>query len=127
MSPLAASQYLPRGVNESDTLAFDSVIFDEHISFPQDAIPAIARAPARIVVGDQQQLPPSNFFRKVETWTMMTRTTMRQQRENRLVGVESILDVLVGMVAAWGVSAVHLGVHYRSQHDTLIRYSNHYF
>ncbi len=42
------------------------------------------------------------------------------------MGVESILDVLVGMSGA-GVNAVHLGVHYRSQHDTLIRYSNHYF
>lgn len=29
MSPLAVSQYLPRGATDSDTLSFDTVIFDE--------------------------------------------------------------------------------------------------
>ena len=126
MSPLAVSQYLPRGVNESDTLAFDSVIFDEASQvFPEDAIPAIARGRQCIVVGDQQQLPPSSFFRKGEA-DDDDADDDAPTTENRLVGVESILDVLVGMSGA-GVNAVHLGVHYRSQHDTLIRYSNHYF
>lgn len=58
MSPLAVSQYLPRGVTDSDTLVFDAVIFDEASQiFPEDAIPAIARGRQCIVVGDQQQLP----------------------------------------------------------------------
>ncbi len=47
MSPLAVSQYLPHGVNESDTLAFDSVIFDEASQvFPEERDPRdSARAP----------------------------------------------------------------------------------
>ena len=81
MSPLAVSQVPPHGVNESDTLAFDSVIFDEASQvFPEDAIPAISRGRQCIVVGDQQQLPPSSFFRKGEADNDGTRTTMRLQR-----------------------------------------------
>lgn len=128
MSPLAVSQYLPRGTTISNTLSFHTVIFDEASQvFPEDAVPALARGSQCIVVGDQQQLPPSSFFRSddadddedVENDNAMT-------IGNRLLGVESILDVLVGMIGA-GVEDVYLKVHYRSQHDALIRYSNHYF
>ncbi|MFH1023654.1 MAG: DUF3320 domain-containing protein [Planctomycetota bacterium] len=123
MSPLAVSQYLPRGVTDSDTLVFDAVIFDEASQiFPEDAIPAIARGRQCIVVGDQQQLPPSSFFRSEDVVDEDGEATT----DNRLLDVESILDVLVGMRGA-GVDDVHLQVHYRSQHDDLIRYSNHYF
>jgi len=126
MSPLAVSQYLPRGVNDSDTLTFDTVIFDEASQvFPEDAVPTIARGRQCIVVGDQLQLPPTSFFRKGDSDDFDADDDV-PTTENRLVGVESILDVLVGMSGA-GVSAVYLQVHYRSQHDALIRYSNHYF
>lgn len=128
MSPLAVSQYLPRGATDSDTLSFDAVIFDEASQvFPEDAVPAVARGRQCIVVGDQQQLPPSSFFRSEDAdddggLDDDNATTTG----NRLLGVESILDVLVGMRGA-GVEDVYLQVHYRSQHDALIRYSNHYF
>jgi very-short-patch-repair endonuclease/DNA polymerase III delta prime subunit len=129
MSPLAVSQFLPSGFGEADTLAFDAVVFDEASQvFPEDAIPALARGRQAIVVGDQQQLPPSNFFRNTEE------DAEEEDEEeadsdgvgNRLRGVESVLDALVGMRGA-GVADVDLKVHYRSQHDALIRYSNHYF
>jgi very-short-patch-repair endonuclease len=126
MSPLAVSQYLPRGLSESDTLVFDTVIFDEASQvFPEDAVPAIARGRQCVVVGDQQQLPPSSFFRKGDTDDDVLEDD-EAATENQLMGVESILDVLVGMSGA-GVQDVYLKVHYRSQHDALIRYSNHYF
>ena len=125
MSPLAVSQYLPRGNSESDTLGFDTVIFDEASQvFPEDAVPAIARGHQSIVVGDQLQLPPTNFFRKGDGDDETDEDA--PETENWLVGVESILDVLVGMSGA-GVNDVNLRVHYRSQHEALIRYSNHYF
>jgi len=124
MSPLAVSQYLPRGVSESETLGFDTVIFDEASQvFPEDAVPAIARGRQSIVVGDRQQLPPTSFFRKGEE---DDETDDAPETENQFAGMESILDVMVGMVGA-GVNEVDLRVHYRSQHDALIRYSNHYF
>ena len=45
-------------------MEFDAVVFDEASQvFPQDAVPAIARARQVVVVGDEQQLPPTSFFR----------------------------------------------------------------
>lgn len=127
MSPLAVCQYLPRGATDSDTLSFDTVIFDEASQvFPEDAVPAIARGHQSIVVGDQQQLPPSSFFRSADKDDDYDVDDENVTMDNRLLGVESILDVLVGMRGA-GVDDVYLKVHYRSQHDALIRYSNHYF
>ncbi|MDP1794988.1 MAG: DUF3320 domain-containing protein, partial [Acidimicrobiales bacterium] len=127
MSPLAVSQYLPRGSTDSETLTFDTVVFDEASQvFPEDAVPAVARGRQCIVVGDQQQLPPSNFFRRGDGDDDTTDEDDDETTEDRLTGVESILDVLVGMRSA-GVDDVYLQVHYRSQHDDLIRYSNHYF
>ena len=125
MSPLAVSQFLPRGESEMETLTFDAVIFDEASQvFPEDAVPALARAHQCIIVGDQKQLPPSSFFRKSEDED--DSDDEGDATENRLAGVESILDVLVGM-SGFGVTEVYLQVHYRSQHDALIRYSNHFF
>ena len=47
MSPLAVSQYLPRGPYDPDKLLFDAVVFDEASQIlPEDAVPAIARAAA---------------------------------------------------------------------------------
>ena len=52
----------------SDTLPlepelFDVVIFDEASQIPvEEAVPALYRAPQVIVVGDEMQLPPTNFF-----------------------------------------------------------------
>ena len=57
---------------------------------------------------------------------MMTRTTMRQQRRIGWWVSRASSTFWLACTGA-GVNAVHLGVHYRSQHDTLIRYSNHYF
>ncbi len=129
MSPLAVSQYLERTGVASANLQFDTVIFDEASQvLPEDAVPAISRASQTVVVGDRRQLPPTTLFQR------------RYEHEDDgdggddlggdetdwFEGRESILDVMVGMVGS-GVAEHYLGVHYRSRHDSLIRYSNHYF
>jgi very-short-patch-repair endonuclease/DNA polymerase III delta prime subunit len=122
MSPVAVSQYLSRGELATDCPIFDAVIFDEASQvFPQDAVPAIARAKQVIVVGDQKQLPPSSFFR-----SDTSDDDDEELTEDRLEGVESILDVMVGMEGG-GVHSAYLDIHYRSRHEDLIRYSNHNF
>lgn len=122
MSPVAVSQYLSRPELATDSLMFDAVIFDEASQiFPEDAVPAIARARQVIVVGDQEQLPPTSFFRRE-----VLEDDDDESTDDRLEGVESILDVMVGMAGA-GVQGAYLGVHYRSRHEHLIRYSNHHF
>lgn len=58
MSPLSVSQFLDPGLPP-----FDLVIFDEASQIrTEDAIGAIARGRALIVVGDNRQLPPTSFF-----------------------------------------------------------------
>jgi len=127
MSPLAVSQYLPEDTATGGGLAFDAVIFDEASQvYPEDAVPAISRGQQVIVVGDRQQLPPSSFFRRELDDEIDDDTDEPPQNSDRLEGTESILDVMVGMRGS-GVDEVYLEVHYRSRHDDLIRYSNHYF
>src|SRR6185295_4604931 len=58
MSPLSVSDTLPL-----DSKLFDVVIFDEASQIPlEEAVPALYRAQQVIVVGDEMQLPPTNFF-----------------------------------------------------------------
>ena len=57
MSPLVASQVLPRKE------LFDIVIFDEASQIQtSSAVTAIARGKKLVVAGDSKQLPPTNFF-----------------------------------------------------------------
>ncbi len=57
MSPSSVSDTLPL------TADFDVVVYDEASQIPvEEAIPALHRAPQVIVVGDQMQLPPTQYF-----------------------------------------------------------------
>lgn len=124
MSPLGVSQYLERTGGSSSSIHFDTVIFDEASQVkPEDAVPAISRADQVIVVGDQKQLPPSNFF---EHRNESENDDETEDEVDWLEGQESILDVMVSMAYS-SVEEHNLEVHYRSRHDSLIRYSNRYF
>lgn len=110
MGPLSVAQYLgPGQVN------FDLVVMDEASQIkPEDAIGAVARGGQLIVVGDQKQLPPTNFFDKLVDID-----------EEDLTGIEeseSILDTVRTIF-----SARRLRWHYRSQHESLIAFSNQNF
>ena len=125
MSPLAVSQYLERTGATSANLHFDTVIFDEASQvLPEDAVPAISRANQTVVVGDRRQLPPTTVFQ--HRYEHEDDDDDGDEETDWFEGRESILDVMVGMVGS-GVAEHYLGVHYRSRHDSLIRYSNHYF
>jgi hypothetical protein len=61
MSPLSVAQYLEPGV-----LEFDVLLIDEASQVrPVDALGAISRCKQIIVVGDERQMPPTNFFGKM--------------------------------------------------------------
>jgi hypothetical protein len=108
MSPLAVAQYLPRG-----HLSFDLCIFDEASQMtPENAVGALARSQQAMVVGDTNQLPPSNFFRKM--------IDDEDVDEDESVLSESILE----MANATFRPARRLRWHYRSRHSGLIRFSN---
>lgn len=117
MSPLSISQYL-----EDAGPIFDVVIFDEASQVcPEDAICAIARGKQLIVVGDRKQLPPTRFFSK----TFANDGDEDEEEETAESGrTESILD------ECWGAASFAkygLKWHYRSQHESLIAFSNHHF
>lgn len=108
MSPLSIAQYLPAGHQ-----GFDMVIFDEASQITTwDAVGAIARGRQSIVVGDPKQLPPTNFFGRVEA--------EEEDVELHEKDLPSILDE----VAAAGLPPHQLNWHYRSRDEGLIAFSN---
>lgn len=111
MSPLSVSQFLP-----SD-LRFDAVIFDEASQVTEaDAVNCIYRGRQLIVAGDENQLPPTNFFAKLVDEDAA-------DAEDELVDFESIL----GRCKAQGLRELPLRWHYRSRHEDLIAFSNRSF
>lgn len=109
MSPLSVAEVFPL-----ETSVFDVVIFDESSQIPlEHSVPAIYRAKQTIVVGDTQQMPPSDFFathQESETF------------ENTVLSADSLLDI-----AGQRYENVMLKHHYRSQSELLIRFSNSFF
>ncbi|MDR2406469.1 MAG: hypothetical protein LBE27_08890, partial [Deltaproteobacteria bacterium] len=109
MSPLSIAQYLP-----IDFPKFDLVIFDEASQIPvSDAIGAIARGKAAIVVGDPRQLPPTTFFKK--------NFNEDDFDENDQQTLESILDECNAIST---IENHKLLWHYRSRSESLISFSN---
>lgn len=110
MSPLSIAQYLP--ANQS---LFDVVIFDEASQITTwDAVGAIARGRQTIIVGDPKQLPPTNFFGRVDD------DESNDEIEDHEKDLESILDE----AKASGLPTLQLNWHYRSRHESLIAFSN---
>lgn len=107
MSPLSAAQFF-----SLDAEKFDLVIFDEASQMPTaDAVGAIARGNALIVVGDPKQMPPTDFF------------SANQDEDDDNVDIadmESILDDCLTL----GLPNKYLSWHYRSKHESLIAFSN---
>ncbi|MCG5500459.1 DUF4011 domain-containing anti-phage protein Hhe [Ectothiorhodospira lacustris] len=110
MGPMSVAQYLTPG-----TIAFDLVVMDEASQIkPQDALGAVARGAQLVVVGDPKQLPPTSFFDRIIDDGEEDPTGIEES--------ESILDATRPMFPAR-----RLRWHYRSQHESLIAFSNYSF
>lgn len=117
MSPLSVADVLPL----SEEL-FDVVIFDEASQIPvEDAIPTVLRAPQVIVVGDEKQLPPTNFFNSSSSDDDFDSDPEDDDLDFEL-DQESFLSL-----AAERLPATMLGWHYRSRSEELIGFSNEAF
>jgi very-short-patch-repair endonuclease/predicted lipoprotein with Yx(FWY)xxD motif len=115
MSPLSVAQLIERG-----TLDFDLVIFDEASQIrPEDALCALTRAKQFVVVGDQMQLPPTNFGMKS---SQPNDSDIDDEGDDAPVE-ESVLELAS---SSYG-SGVMLLWHYRSRDPSLIAYSNREF
>ena len=112
MGPQAVAQYLTPGKT-----TFDLVIMDEASQLkPEEAIGAVARGGQLVVVGDPKQLPPTSFFSRMNP-------TPDDDQQYTTTDAESILDVCVSHFRPTRA----LRWHYRSQHHSLIVFSNRNF
>lgn len=110
VSPLAVAQYIMKGKIE-----FDLVIIDEASQMtPEDAIGALARGNQAMVVGDTNQLPPMNYFKKL--------FQEEDDEDNEVLTEESILEIANAVFRP----ARRLKWHYRSRDPRLIDFSNKY-
>ncbi|MBU4691219.1 DUF4011 domain-containing protein [Mycoplasma zalophi] len=112
MSPLSVSAYL-----KDANIEFDTVIFDEASQVkPETAIGAIYRAKQIIIVGDSEQLPPTNFFNLIDQDNEITED---DDDSVSIKGFDSILNM-----ANISLNTIKLRWHYRSVFEELIYPSN---
>jgi very-short-patch-repair endonuclease len=109
MVPSAVAQHLPKSTD------FDLVIIDEASQMtPENSISALMRAKNAFIAGDTNQLPPTNFFKGL--------SVDEEEDEDVTTTEESILEL-----ANVQFHPKHrLLWHYRSKHEDLIAFSNHY-
>jgi len=119
MSPLSVSDSLPL-----DTNYFDVVIFDEASQITlEEGIPALYRSGQTIIVGDDKQMPPTNFFTaRAEDPDDLESFNSENAEELLSADADSLL-----VQGARKLSSTMLSWHYRSRYETLISYSNHAF
>jgi hypothetical protein len=119
MSPLSVAQFLDAAAPrpEDKPIGFDMLVIDEASQVePVDALGAIARCTQIVVVGDDRQMPPTQFFKTMTGEDESPpEETLAQARD-----VESILS----LCNARGVPSEMLRWHYRSRHQSLIKVSN---
>ena len=117
MSPLSVSDTLPL-----DTAQFDVVIFDEASQITlEEAIPTVFRGVQTIVVGDQMQLPPTNFFSAKRSDD--DDPLQIEEQPGQIVEYDLSSDSLLEH-ASRNLSSTMLGWHYRSRSESLISFSN---
>jgi very-short-patch-repair endonuclease len=115
MSPLSVAQFLPPG-----RIEFDLLVIDEASQVPpKDALGAVARASHILVVGDDKQLPPTNFFR------MLINDDDETQEDDAPPGRTRDFESILTLARARGMPERMLRWHYRSRHPSLIALSNH--
>jgi len=111
----------------SDTLPlttdFDVVVYDEASQIPvEEAIPALHRAPQVIVVGDQMQLPPTQYFR-VRAQLVTGAEPEEEDDGAEQVGIALTEDSFLS-ISALRLASTMLTWHYRSRSEALISFSN---
>lgn len=118
MSPDSLARFLPVGC-----LTFDLVVFDEASQIRvADAVGAMGRARSVAVVGDSKQMPPTSFAE-----TALNLNDEEALEDEFGVPIEDEESILTECVQA-RVKRHWLSWHYRSQHESLIAFSNaHYY
>lgn len=113
MSPLSLAKFMTAG-----KLSFDMLVIDEASQMrPEDALGALLRSKQIVVVGDQKQLPPTDFFSRSGDGGSDDDEDLEDLDD------ESILE---SCQKTFGQRR-SLRWHYRSRCESLIRFSNEQF
>ena len=113
MSPLSVAQFL-----EAGGLEFDMLLIDEASQVrPVEALGAAARCRQMVCVGDDKQMPPTQFFGVVVGDVNLDDG---ESPDMQAGDVESVL----GLCIARNMPQRMLRWHYRSKHESLIAVSN---
>jgi superfamily I DNA and/or RNA helicase len=120
MSPYSVSDSLPL-----DPGHFDVVIFDEASQITlEEGVPALYRSQQTIIVGDEKQMPPTDFF------TANASDGDPDDLDKPGAGNEEGWSDDANSLLAQGAKKLEsalLSWHYRSHYETLISFSNHAF
>ncbi len=133
LSPTVCSSIIPLA-----EAIFDVVIFDEASQLRlEDTFPALLRGKIKVISGDSQQMPPSNFFQGGSALLNPTEDdyevelaaneiyTINRNLNNSLDLADS--ESLLMYAENCNYKQSYLKIHYRSQHPYLIDFSNHAF
>jgi predicted DNA-binding WGR domain protein len=117
MSPLSVADTVPL-----DPDFFDLVIFDEASQIlTEEAVPSLVRGRQTIIVGDEMQLPPTQFFTSGES-----EDTLLYDDAGAVVEYDLNADSFL-LHGSRVLPPTMLGWHYRSRHEALIGFSNAHF
>ena len=120
MSPYSVSDSLPL-----DDEHFDVVIYDEASQITlEEGVPALYRSKQTIIVGDEKQMPPTDFFS-----SGAKDKDPDDLGRNEVQNDEWLSDDADSLLAqgARKLTSTLLSWHYRSHYETLISFSNHAF
>lgn len=113
MSPGSVARFIP-----ADAVKFDLVIFDEASQIRvADSVGALGRARAAIIVGDSQQMPPTSVFA-----ASIEIDDEEHVDDGAVVPVDQ--DSILKECVDSNIESLALTWHYRSQHESLIAFSN---
>ena len=114
MSPISVSQFL-----DPEKTRFDLVIFDEASQLrSEDAICSVYRGKQLAVCGDNRQLPPTAFFEQG-----MSEELPEETEDPNVSPAFDVFDSVLDACAA-AMPQRQLKWHYRSEHESLIAFSN---
>ena len=114
MSPISVSQFL-----DPEKTKFDLVIFDEASQLrSEDAICSVYRGKQLVVCGDNKQLPPTTFFEQG-----MSEELPEESEDPNATEAFDVFDSVLDACAAV-MPQRQLKWHYRSEHESLIAFSN---
>ncbi len=104
---------------------FNVVIFDEASQLRiEDTFASLLRGQIKIISGDEKQMPPSSYFNSGDIFLNDDETAEEEITEDQLGQEYAMKESLLEFASDSKFRDIHLNMHYRSKHPSLIDFSN---